>query len=221
MNLTLEELIQETELLTKVLLYHVVQNGENNYISSLVDEKVLPTSIDENVYITVTKNETSGEVELIEINKSKIIDPDLLATNGVAQAIDAVLEPPSLNVIFENINSIGEFETLTTAVVAADLKDTLSNKNATLTLFAPINQAFANLTMDELNRLLDPIWVEHLQDLLLYHVLGSVENSTRLLDKVDDQVTTLNGENITVIQEEGKFFIRDVSGNQGAQILLP
>ena len=47
-----------------------------------------------------------------------------------------------------------------------------------------------------MTKLLDPIWKPQLEDLLKYHVLGSVVKST---DLTDGQTTeTLNGEKITI-----------------------
>ena len=47
-----------------------------------------------------------------------------------------------------------------------------------------------------MTKLLEPIWKPQLQDLLKYHVLGSVVKSTDLFDGLT--AGTLNGENITI-----------------------
>jgi transforming growth factor-beta-induced protein len=62
--------------------------------------------------------------------------------------------------------------TLTAAVVRAGLVDAL-NSEGPLTLFAPDNEAFADVPADIANQLfLDDDFIPQLVDLLLYHVLG-------------------------------------------------
>jgi uncharacterized surface protein with fasciclin (FAS1) repeats len=65
----------------------------------------------------------------------------------------------------------GSFPTLLAAVEAAGLADALSDESASLTVFAPTEEAFAALPEGTLDALLaDP---EALAGILTYHVLGS------------------------------------------------
>jgi len=68
------------------------------------------------------------------------------------------------------------FSTLVTALRTADLVDTLNDKTADLTVFAPTNQAFAALGSSTVQQLLRPAQRETLKDILLFHVYtgGSV-----------------------------------------------
>jgi uncharacterized surface protein with fasciclin (FAS1) repeats len=86
--------------------------------------------------------------------------------------------------------------TLVVAVTTAGLADVLGDPTATLTLFAPTDDAFTRLPNGTLNALLTPAFRKHLMDVLLYHVVGSVVLSTELSDGLE--VIMLNGENITV-----------------------
>jgi len=71
-----------------------------------------------------------------------------------------------------------------------------------LTLFAPVDDAFAALPDGTLDALLaDP--TGPLTDILLYHVLGGDIRSTDLSD--GQQATTLNGQDITVTINNGVF----------------
>mmetsp|Transcript_21423 Transcript_21423/g.39344 ORF Transcript_21423/g.39344 Transcript_21423/m.39344 type:complete len:328 (+) Transcript_21423:193-1176(+) len=111
----------------------------------------------------------------------------------------AIVAACALQSTAESIYGIGsntaDFSTLVAAVNAAGLADALSG-DGTLTLFAPPNSAFEKLPAELVTKLLDPIWKPQLEDLLKYHVLGSVVKSTDLFDGLT--AATLNGENITI-----------------------
>ncbi|EJK76797.1 hypothetical protein THAOC_01422, partial [Thalassiosira oceanica] len=76
-----------------------------------------------------------------------------------------------------------------TAIEAASLEIVLDNPG-TFTVFAPDNSAFADVSSDLLNKLLNPVWKPQLQDLLLYHTLGTEVYSSDLVD--DSKAPTLN-----------------------------
>merc|ERR1712048_1482483 len=63
-----------------------------------------------------------------------------------------------------------DLSTLVSAVVAADLADTLSGKGS-FTLFAPTNEAFNALPAGTLDNLMKPANKAELADILTYHVL--------------------------------------------------
>lgn len=89
----------------------------------------------------------------------------------------------------------GRFRTLLRALEIADLLDYLANADS-VTLFAPTDDAFADLPEDVLEALLaDP---NLLRDVLLYHVL---EGGRTVLDLTRDppmELTTLQGNTLTV-----------------------
>ena len=60
--------------------------------------------------------------------------------------------------------------TLVTAVVAADLAETLQSEGP-FTVFAPVNDAFANLPAGTLEALLEPENIDVLRSILSYHVI--------------------------------------------------
>lgn len=81
------------------------------------------------------------------------------------------------------------FDTLTSAVQAAGLADTLAN-DGPFTVFAPTDEAFAELPDGVLNLLLEPENRDLLRDILLYHVVpGRVSSG----DLETGPVDTLNG----------------------------
>jgi transforming growth factor-beta-induced protein len=95
-----------------------------------------------------------------------------------------------------------DFSTLVAAVEAADLQDALADSEATLTVFAPTNEAFEaaladlGLTAEEL--LAD---TETLTSILTYHVLGDVVTSADIAEAGTEEipVETLSGEELTVV----------------------
>mmetsp|Transcript_26482 Transcript_26482/g.56323 ORF Transcript_26482/g.56323 Transcript_26482/m.56323 type:complete len:405 (+) Transcript_26482:53-1267(+) len=97
--------------------------------------------------------------------------------------------------IYEFASGNDSFTTLTAAVDAAGLDATLTG-DGTFTIFAPTNDAFDALPAGTVDKLLQPEWIHHLTDVLLYHGLGSVVMSTDLTDGLSAE--TLNGESITI-----------------------
>merc|ERR1712048_1024458 len=132
---------------------------------------------------------------------------DNLATNGVAHIINGVLMPPAKVIpgprgdaptknIVELAQSVDSLSTLVSAVVAADLVDTLSSPGP-FTVFAPTNDAFAALPAGTLDTLLKPENKDQLTSILTYHVLPSQVLSTD--SKPWNKVETVQGGTLEVI----------------------
>jgi uncharacterized surface protein with fasciclin (FAS1) repeats len=97
-----------------------------------------------------------------------ITTADIRATNGVIHVIDAVLLPPSKDIV-DTAVAAGQFKTLVAAVQAAGLVDTLKGAGP-FTVFAPTDAAFAKLGTATIDSLLaNPA---QLKNILLYHVSG-------------------------------------------------
>jgi uncharacterized surface protein with fasciclin (FAS1) repeats len=87
LGLTADQLLADTELLTSVLTYHVV---EGEYPAADVvglDGQSVATVNGAEVEITV-------DGESVMVNGATVTMPDVLATNGVIHVIDQVLLPP-------------------------------------------------------------------------------------------------------------------------------
>lgn len=101
--------------------------------------------------------------------------------------------------VWNIIEGSEDHNTLEAAVLAAELDGALNNPDATLTVFAPTDAAFAALEA-AVPGIIDDLLAEPaglLTDVLLYHVVGSVALST---DLTDQQVleTLLEGQSVTV-----------------------
>ena len=95
--------------------------------------------------------------------------------------------------------------TLEAAVFEAGLTETL-DQPGTFTVFAPTDNAFNALPAGTIPALLADI--ETLTNILLYHVLGSVEPSNNLFD--GRILTTLNGLELTVSVTDNGIFINGI-----------
>jgi len=116
-------------------------------------------------------------------------------------AIKDVLMPPDQNIV-ATASSVSDFSSLVAAVLAADpsIAAALSDEDAIYTVFAPTNQAFADLlaalNLNSLEELIAAIGVDNLSTVLLYHVFDGCAFSNDLSDGLS--VTTLQGEELSV-----------------------
>lgn len=96
--------------------------------------------------------------------------------------------------------------TLEAAVVAAGLDGALGDPDASLTVFAPTDEAFALLPPELIDALLaDP--TGDLTQILLYHVVGSTALSTDLSDGMT--IETLQGDEVEVSIVGGDVMINN------------
>jgi uncharacterized surface protein with fasciclin (FAS1) repeats len=117
------------------------------------------------------------------------------AAPAEAQAEPA--ESAQADMSIADIAASGEdFETLTAAIEAAGLTETLSNDDLSITVFAPTDDAFAALPEGTVEALLLPENRDQLTQLLTYHV---VDGEVRSADLVSGEVETVEGEPITVV----------------------
>jgi transforming growth factor-beta-induced protein len=158
--------------LTSILTYHVVAD---NVLSSEIAPGMVPTVSGESIELTI-----DGAVMLN--GTIKVVATDIQGTNGVVHVIDAVLVPPMLksNTIADIAVANSDFSILVEALMKADLVGAVANPDASLTVFAPTNDAFVALFGDLGLSSLDDIPVADLTNILLYHVIGSKAMSTDL-----------------------------------------
>ncbi len=179
----LDYLLANPTELAGVLQYHVVSG------------KVLSTDLSSGPVTTL-----NGTIQVVvsggdvTINGSADVETaDVEATNGVVHIIDEVLIPAGFEVpptdnIVELAQATSTLSTLVTAVTEAGLATTLQG-DGPFTVFAPTNDAFANLPDGVLDYLLaNP---DELAEILQYHVVDGAVFST---DLSNGTVATLNGD---------------------------
>ncbi|MBZ9651447.1 fasciclin domain-containing protein [Psychroflexus montanilacus] len=115
-----------------------------------------------------------------------------------------------MNIVETAVNH-GSFNTLVTAVKAAELVDTLSGKGP-FTVFAPLDDAFAALPEGTVETLVKPENKEKLQGILTYHVIVGKVMSSDLTDGM--KAKTVNGEEVTIHLKDGKVLVN------GAEVVL-
>merc|ERR1711988_946941 len=170
--------------LVDILTYHVLpEEVLSAQLKPFQDVKTV-----EGKPLHVTKSDGPLEVRvsrsLFAKDQRRVIKADNVASNGVVHIIDGVLLPPSSNDpvlstatekpkkrnIVQLAEHTADLSTLVSAVVAADLADTLSSAGK-FTVFAPTNEAFKALPTGTLESLMKPSNKAQLANILKYHVL--------------------------------------------------
>jgi uncharacterized surface protein with fasciclin (FAS1) repeats len=185
---TLSALLADTDALTEVLTYHVIEGSVRaSDLPGVVSARTL-------VGYPVLFDLSEGA----KINGKTITKTDIFTRNGVIHVIDAVLLPPEGDIV-ETAVAAG-FNTLAAALTAAELVDALKAEGP-FTVFAPTDEAFDNLPAGLLDSLLEPDNKAQLQDILLYHVVSAQVFSGNLSD--GQTAETLQGQSVTVDLSSG------------------
>merc|ERR1711985_140077 len=191
--------------LADILTYHVL-SAEVKSTDLKFFQKV-PTVEGKNLH--VFKNGGNVKVGPSSKDLKNVVAADNAASNGVVHIIDGVMLPPSKleaskpNIV-ELAQSVDDLSTLVTAVVAADLADTLSSPGP-FTVFAPTNEAFGALPAGTVDSLLKPENKAQLADILTFHVLPEQVLSTDL--KKAQRVATVEGKHLDVIKSHKGVFV--------------
>ena len=126
-----------------------------------------------------------------------------------AQEMEVDIEQ-SMNIV-ETAIATESLSTLVAAIQAADLVEALSDESVEFTVFAPTNDAFADI-QETVDTLLLPENQADLQNVLQYHVVVGRVMSTDLSDGME--VTALNGDTLVITIEEGRVFVN------GAEVVI-
>jgi len=214
LDITASDLLNHPQL-TDVLLYHVVSG------------KVMSTDLSEGMEAETLKgdNITVSLEGGVFINDSEVVTADIEGSNGVVHVIDEVLVPedfvletePEETVVDIAVNN-GSFTTLVAALQEAELVEALSGEGP-FTVFAPTDDAFADLLAQLDITASDLLNHPQLTDVLLYHVVSGKVMSTDLSEGME--APTLKGDNIMVSLEGGVFIndsevvTADIEGSNG------
>jgi transforming growth factor-beta-induced protein len=186
-----------TPELTEVLTYHVLSG--NIMAADLSAEQAVEALSGGNLYITAGTS--------VNINASATVtEADVEASNGVIHIIDKVLIPDSFLDIVGIVSKRYDLTTLVSAVSTAELVSTLQGQTSNgYTVFAPTDEAFANLGVD-----LSSLTITELVGILTYHVLPTTVLSG---DITAGDVTTVNGATISISLNNGTVQLTDQAGN--------
>ncbi|MEX1048463.1 MAG: fasciclin domain-containing protein [Akkermansiaceae bacterium] len=109
---------------------------------------------------------------------------------------------PGQENVAQMIQSSDTFTTLGRAIAAAGLEQTLADRQANYTIFAPTDAAFDKLPAGLLGRLLEPENRAQLRSLLLHHV---VSGRVLAADLKDGNVKTVGGEEVEIDVQDDKI----------------
>lgn len=189
------------DILRDVLEYHVIASAKLN--ASQLQSQSYATVNGESLAVTVSAN------GVVLNGTTNVTTADVDASNGVVHVIDAVLVPAAVLEILtaptQNIVQLAQatpnLSTLVTALTKfPDLVSTLSG-NGTFTVFAPTNEAFANLLTVIGQPSLDVIPESVLRKILEYHVVASAAVAST--DLTNGTVNTVSQESIEVNVSNG------------------
>jgi uncharacterized surface protein with fasciclin (FAS1) repeats len=122
---------------------------------------------------------------------------------------------PSKNIIQNAVNS-KDHTTLVAAVKAAGLVDTLQGSGP-FTVFAPTNEAFAQLPQGTVENLLKPENKDKLVKILTYHVVsaGALSDTIKKMIKDDGgkhTISTVSGGKLIAMMKGDKIMLQDENG---------
>jgi uncharacterized surface protein with fasciclin (FAS1) repeats len=115
LGITAEELLADTETLTKILTYHVLPVEADSQLIASLDGESVATVNGQEVSIAVV----DGEIVIDET--ATVVSADLAADNGIVHVINAVLLPPDVAEMLS----------------AAPMEDTTTTTTTTTTTAAP------------------------------------------------------------------------------------
>lgn len=207
--------------LQDILLYHVLG-------AEVAAADVTNGQIADALSTTNTLKLTKTSMDEVFVNQAQVTTPDVAGGNGIVHIIDQVVLPGEtvVDVAIDN-----GFSTLTTAVVAAELLPALTDPAGTYTVFAPTEDAFGALGETVNDLLADP--TGDLQDILLYHVLGSevaaADVTNGLIADALSATNTLKFTKTTmdeVFVNQAQVTMPDIAGGNGVvhvidQVVLP
>ena len=139
--------------------------------------------------LTVTKNGTSVTVTDSNGSIYNVTNPDVEIENGVVHVIDGVLLPDLPDTIVDLAVSNNNLSSLVAALEYTGLDDTLADRSAEFTVFAPTNDAFSTF-LD--GAALEDLPVEVVTQVLLNHVVIGTNLSTDLETSYINSLATFN-----------------------------
>jgi len=214
--------------LTDILLYHVIPARVSSFEAKASTGDV------------VMGNDKIAGLKVFEGNiyvndDSKVIIPDIGASNGVIHVVDTVILGPwprteeaehgalpgeeAGGTIVDIAVADGRFTTLVAAVKAAGLVDALSGGE--WTVFAPTDDAFAKLDLNASN-IASAFTKAELTDILLYHVIAARVSSFEAKASTGDVVMGNNKiaglkvfEGNIYVNDDSKVIIPDIAAENG------
>lgn len=126
-----------------------------------------------------------------------------VAAFGAAQASGPVIQAAEKDIV-TTATEAGSFKTLVAAVKAAGLVETLKGKGP-FTVFAPTDEAFAQLPAGTVESLLKPENKGRLVSVLTYHVVPGEVKAVEVMKL--NAAATVNGQRVEIKSADGKVLV--------------
>jgi len=213
----------KVDLVTQILYYHVLPQSVKS--SDLKTQQFPATIMSNQSYVNIG----AGKSQVLDVIKNgnnvyvnfgipehgsdtaQVIQADVQSSNGYLHVINAVASFP------ENVSTTAQEAGLTTLIKALDQVGLTNMVDTTvgLTVFAPSNQAFANIEWQRLSN-------DQLKTILLYHIVpalaAGIPYSTTFTQL--EQFPTLEGDDIAVyLEKNGQILVESAKSN--ATCFLP
>ncbi|KAJ3086278.1 Stabilin-2 [Quaeritorhiza haematococci] len=219
--------LNDKDLVEAILTYHVLPGVE--FVPGAAGRQIVNTALTKTGPGLNQLNNTKGQALVVDVvaghpatvtlgfglGKANVIDT-IDVGNGIVHVIDSVLIPPqsaSKTAVAAGLTSLAE------ALTNAGLVPTVDSLQG-ITVFAPTNDAFANL-LKALGGSLPPLNV--LQAVLAYHVVPSVAYSTDLFPAAGTNVTvpTVLGQDLTVIVKRDSIELAGPGNTVAVKVIQP
>ena len=232
---TIDLLLANTDVLSEILLQHVVQGDVNSVTAFTLNGKSATTLAEVDIPIAINSAQ-----DQLTFGGATVEVTDIYTTNGIIHVIDTVviadvaLPTPPASIVDVAIAN-GSFNTLVAALQATGLDATLDNAESTFTVFAPTDAAFALLGQDTIDQLLAD--TDTLSDILLYHVISDTkilqDAALTVAQSSDNKATMTNGRKTALTLANSTLFINkssvssaDVMADNGVihvvdQVIIP
>jgi transforming growth factor-beta-induced protein len=198
------------ENLQTVLGFHVVP--ATAFAADLAAENTFSTLGGQDIVVRKTADGVTVTDALGNI--ANVVTADVAIENGVVHVIDKVLLPTLTLPNVVEAATAAELTILLDAVTAAGLGGALLDAES-ITVFAPTNEAFANLlealNVSSLDELISTLGAENVSKVLTYHVVPTTAFSFDLAEGTQS-VPTLAGENLTVTRTGNAVTVTDSAG---------
>jgi uncharacterized surface protein with fasciclin (FAS1) repeats len=221
---TIEILLANPDVLSNILLQHVVDGEVNSVLAYTLNGSAAATLSGAAIPVGI-----NSEIDKLTFGGATVIGTDVYTSNGVIHVIDTVIVadveiPDPLGSIVDVAVANGNFTTLVAALQATGLATVLDNSDETFTVFAPTDAAFDLLGQDTIAALLAD--TDTLTDILLNHVIQGAEvlqDAALTIARSDsNKVTMANSKTAALSLSDNTLFVNksavslaDVMGDNG------
>ncbi|WP_105201124.1 fasciclin domain-containing protein [Pseudoalteromonas sp. T1lg10] len=206
---TINTLLNNTEVLSEILLQHVV-SGEVDAVTAFSLNGTQAETLSGNMIDIMIDPES----DTLKFGDATVTMTDIMTTNGIIHVLDTVVVgdvqvPAPAQSIVDIAVADGNFTTLVAALQTTGLDLVLADMEREFTVFAPNDAAFDKLDEATVEALFAD--AEALSDLLLYHVFPDAtvqsDAAIALANSDNPDITMANGDVATLSIQDNMLYI--------------